>query len=173
MGAIADGIKNVWDEIGVRHLVSVANGEAAPLYFACRDDPAYTVIDACREGEAVAISAGLYLGGARPVCSMENLGLFESLDTLRALPIDMGIPLVLLIGYTGRPGRGSREALEQRLGGSAGQADLAGRWTEPFLELAGIPRYVIEQADEADRVAGALTHAEARRGPVAVLVEST
>lgn len=172
MGTLAQGIKTELDAAGVRHLVSVANGEAAPLYFACREDPRWTVIDACREGEAVAIASGLFLGGTRPLLSMENLGLFECLDTLRALPIDMRIPLVMLIGYTGRPGPGSRDALEQRLGNSAGQVDLAGRWTEPMLDTAGIPHEILENVDDVHRVGDALARADERGGPVAVLVEA-
>lgn len=156
----------------IRHLVSVANGEAGPLYFACRSDPCFTVIDTCREGEAVGICAGLHVGGARSLLSMENFGLFECLDTLRALPIDMGIPQLVLVGYTGRPSAGVDQALDARLGTSATQAALGGRWTEPVLDLAGMPHRVLVEKADAELVDWAARTADERRGPVALLVES-
>lgn len=173
MEGLAGAIKREMESLDMRHLVSVANGESAPLYFACREDPAFTVIDACREGEAVGIASGLYLGGARPLLSMENFGIFECLDSLRALPIDMGIPLLLLVGYTARPKPGYLEALEARLGNAATQASLAGRWTEPFLDAAGIPHFVLEDLDDSRLVPEAAALAETRRGPVALLAERT
>jgi sulfopyruvate decarboxylase subunit alpha len=120
---------------GVHHLVSVANGEAAPLYHALRADERCTVIDASREGEAVAIGSGLVLGGRKCLLSMENFGLFECLDTLRALPLDMGFALPLLIGFTGRP-KPDRPAL-------LAEVLIAGDWTEPVLDLAGIGHQVL------------------------------
>lgn len=171
MESLAAAVKDVLAGVGIRHLVSVANGEAAPLYFLCRTDPEFVVIDACREGEAIGISAGLYLGGARPIVSMENFGIFECLDSLRALPIDMGIPLLMLVGYTARPKPGYLEALEARLGNAATQAALAGRWTEPFLDLAGIPHFVLESPGDAGLVLEAVELSDRRTGPVALLAE--
>lgn len=173
MGNLAAAIKDQLEAAGIYHLVSVANGEAAPLYFSCREDPAFTVIDACREGEAVGICAGLHLGGVKSLLSMENFGLFECLDSLRALPIDMGIPQVILIGYTGRPTPDSREALDARLGTAGSQAALGGSWTEPFLNVADIPARVLEADTDAPLVEWAVATADERRGPVALLVEST
>jgi sulfopyruvate decarboxylase subunit alpha len=173
MGELALALKTELERNDIRHLVSVANGEGAALYFACREDPTFTVIDACREGEAVGIGAGIYLGGHRPLVSMENFGLYECLDTLRALPIDMGIPLLLLIGYTARPKPGSEEALRARLGNAATQASLAGRWTEPILDLAEIPHFLLETATDADALSRAVELADDRRGPVALLTEET
>lgn len=128
---------------GVHHLVSVANGEAAPLYHALRADERCTVIDASREGEAVAIGSGLVLGGRKCLLSMENFGLFECLDTLRALPLDMGFALPLLIGFTGRPKPNRPALLAERLGNIHTQVLIAGDWTEPVLDLAGIGHQVL------------------------------
>lgn len=172
MPVAASTLKGRLAAVGIHHLVSVANGEAGPLYFACRADPSFTVIDACREGEAVGICAGLQLGSARSLLSIENLGLFECLDSLRALPIDMGIPQLILVGYTARPGPGVDEALDARLGTSATQAALAGRWTEPVLDLAGIPHRVLEEEDDAGLVDWAVRTADERRVPAVLLVES-
>ena len=45
--------------------------------------PGLTLVRVCREGEAWAIAAGLWIGGARPLVVIQNTGLFESGDSLR------------------------------------------------------------------------------------------
>lgn len=161
--------------VGITNLVSVANGEGFGLYQAFKQHGDCRVIEACREGEAVGICAGLVLGGSVPVLSIENFGLFECLDTLRALPIALRLPLILVIGYTGRVGltpEGER-AMQERLGQIAPQAILGARWTEPVLELAGIPYWHI--APDEDAAAFDAAHAQALRDsvPVALLVDLT
>ena len=157
---------------GVRWLVSVANGEGFKLYEACRADTEFSVISACREGEAIAITAGLRLGGEIPMVSMENLGLFECLDTARALPVDMRIPMLLMIGYTGRGGAASAERLTARFGNSGSQVAIAGEWTEPVLTLAGIPYRLLDgPGAESELVNWAVSTATADGTAVALLFE--
>lgn len=160
---------------GLTHLVSVANGEGFGLYQAFKADSRCRVIDACREGEAVALCCGLVLGGQLPVLSIENFGLFECLDTLRALPLDIGIPMLLVIGYTGRGGKTpeGEAALVERLGNIGPQAALAGRWTEPVLQLAGIPFWYLDPADSGAVCDEALALCRSSSRPVALLVDLT
>ena len=157
---------------GILHFVSVANGESAPLYFRLRDETDFTVIDACREGEAVAIASGLHLGGRRAMLSMENFGLYECLDTLRAMPIDMQIPLPVLVGYTARPKPGSVEFWEGRFGNIASQAMLAGRWTERLLDAIDQPYSVVDRASDDAVITGQLDAATGAPAPHFLLVES-
>jgi sulfopyruvate decarboxylase subunit alpha len=56
-------------------------------------------IRVCREGEAWAIAAGLYLAGANPIVTIQCTGLFESGDSLRNAIHDYRLPLFALIGY--------------------------------------------------------------------------
>jgi sulfopyruvate decarboxylase TPP-binding subunit len=172
MFASASAIKEALRSAGLRWLVSVANGEGFKLYEACRADQEFFVISACREGEAIAIGAGLRLGGQIPVVSMENLGLFECLDTIRALPVDMRIPMLLMIGYVGRGGAASAEQLTARFGNSGSQVAIAGDWTERVLALSGIPCRVLDgPGTEAEFVNWAVKTATSRGGAVALLAE--
>jgi sulfopyruvate decarboxylase TPP-binding subunit len=160
---------------GVSHLVSVANGEGFGLYQAFKLDAECTVVDACREGEAVAICCGLFLGGRIPVLSIENFGLFECLDTLRALPIALRIPMILIIGYTGRPAlsdEGERAVLA-RYGNIAPQAILGAKWTEPALAMAGIASWYVSPTDNAATFDEAYRKAIQENVPVAILVDMT
>lgn len=59
-------------------------------------------IRACREGEAVAIAAGLLLGGARPLVAIQCTGFFEAGDAVRNVVHDLKLPLKLLVGVRSR-----------------------------------------------------------------------
>ena len=49
----------------------------------------------------MAIAAGLWVGGKRPVALIQNTGMFESGDSIRGLGLDINFPLVMMIGYRG------------------------------------------------------------------------
>jgi sulfopyruvate decarboxylase TPP-binding subunit len=51
-----------------------------------------------REGEAVAIAAGLMLGGASPLVAIQCTGFFEAGDAVRNVVHDMKLPLKLIVG---------------------------------------------------------------------------
>lgn len=167
---LIDVTMDVVKQYGFTHLVSVANYETEALRAAFDDDPDLTVVLACREGEAVAIASGLITSGHRTVLCMENLGLFESLDTFRALPIDMHIPLPVFVGYAGRGA--TFEAAFEAVGGMAGQVKLAGDWTEPVLDAASIKHAVLlpDSSEEATRKT--LTQAFDAQEPFIILVDN-
>jgi sulfopyruvate decarboxylase TPP-binding subunit len=52
----------------------------------------------CREGEAVAIAAGLLLGGARPLVAIQCTGFFEAGDAVRNAVHDLKLPLKMIVG---------------------------------------------------------------------------
>jgi sulfopyruvate decarboxylase TPP-binding subunit len=55
-------------------------------------------IRVCREGEAVAVAAGLMLGGAKPLVAIQCTGFFEAGDAVRNVVHDLKLPLKLLVG---------------------------------------------------------------------------
>jgi sulfopyruvate decarboxylase subunit alpha len=167
---LLDVTTNVLREHGITHLVTVANFETAGLRSWFEDDPDRAVTAACREGEAGAIASGLVAGGRRAVLSMENLGLFECLDTLRGLPCAMDIPLPIFIGYHGR-GAGEEDAFEL-VGGLAGNMSITGAWTEPILNSVAIPNRVLLPDASEEEARAALTEAVSADGPFVILVDS-
>ena len=54
-----------------------------------------------REGEAYGLASGLYLGGAVPLVLIQNTGFFEAGDAFRGTAFNMGLPIVMLLGYRG------------------------------------------------------------------------
>ena len=86
------------------------------------------LIRVCREGEAIAVAAGLLLGGRRPLVMMQCTGLFEAGDALRNFIHDLRLPLFFLIGIR------SLHALRR-----GGTTDTCPVFTEPILQAWRLP----------------------------------
>ena len=57
-----------------------------------------TLVRVCREGEAFAIAAGLWLGGKKPIVLLQCTGLFEAGDSLRNIVHDLKLPIFFVVG---------------------------------------------------------------------------
>lgn len=110
-------------------VVSIPDGESRLLYQALMAEPEIEVYLPTREGEGIALAAGLWVGGRKPMVLLQNTGLMEAGDALRGCGIGSGIPLFLLIGWRGYPG-----AMAGTL-----PIDSAYPYTEPLLRAWGVP----------------------------------
>lgn len=116
-------------DIGITDVVSIPDGESRHLFSALVETPGIEVYQPTREGEGIAIAAGLWVGGRRPLVLLQNTGLMEAGDALRGCGIGPSIPLLLLVGWRGYPG-----AVTGRL-----PIDSAYPYTEPLLRAWGVP----------------------------------
>jgi sulfopyruvate decarboxylase subunit alpha len=138
-------------DLGISHVVTIPDGESRHLFDALNDDPEIEVISPTREGEGLAIAAGLWVGGRKPLVILQNTGLMEAGDALRGCGIGPSIPLLLLVGWRGYAG-----AMAGRL-----PMDSAYPFTEPMLEAWKVPHWRLMTDDELpvlvemDRVASA------------------
>ncbi len=151
----------VLDELrrcGVTHVVWLPDSETGYMYEAMCESDFLTLVPVCREGESIAIAAGLMMGGKTPVVLIQSTGFFESGDSVRGLALDLKLPLVMMIGYRGYPGAG-RPA-----------TDSAARFLEPILDAWGIPHVVVESDATCHRISEAHERAMATNHPVAVLM---
>jgi len=141
----------------ISHVVWLPDSETNFLFQLLDNEPTLDLVPVCREGETMAIAAGLWLGGKRPIVLIQNTGVFEAGDSIRGLALDVNQPLVMLVGYRGW----SRHGLTR---------DSAARFIEHILHAWGITYYLIETDDDADRISLAIEEAERTSKPVAVLV---
>jgi len=141
----------------VTHVVWLPDSETNFMYELLTGEPTLDLVPVCREGETMAIAAGLWVGGKKPVVLIQNTGIFESGDSIRGLGLDVHQPLVMLIGYRGW----SRHGLTN---------DSAAKFIEHILHAWGINYYRIETDEDADRISLALAEADRNQRPVAVLV---
>ncbi len=129
-----------------------------------------------REGEAFAIAAGLWLGGARPVAVIQNSGLLESGDALRGTVTRLGVPLLCLVGYRGYASLGGspteRECREHDRAEQlrSRHLDSVAALTEPTLAAWEVPFELYRGDRDVASVGRAWRLAERRRGPVALLL---
>jgi len=152
----------VLDELrqcGITHIVWLPDSEAGFIYEAMMSQHELTLVPICREGEAIAIATGLMLGGKEPVVLHQSTGFFESGDSVRGLALDLGLPLLLLIGY-----RGWRR--------NAPITDSAAIFIEPILDAWGIKHYLVETDRDVERISMGYKEAHETNKPVAILIGS-
>ena len=141
----------------ITHVVWLPDSETNFMYHQLTADPDVDLIPVCREGETMAVAAGLWLGGAKPVVLIQNTGVFESGDSIRGLGVDVNQPLVMLVGYRGWDRHGATR-------------DSAAKFIEHILYAWGINYYLVETDEDASRISEAMDEAERSQKPVAVLV---
>jgi sulfopyruvate decarboxylase TPP-binding subunit len=141
----------------VTYLPETRLSQIVPLI---RDDPEMELIAAASEQEAVTIAAGATLGGKQAAVYMENTGIYVSSYSLLTVGKQLGVPMLLVIGY---------------LGGVPDQRNsflyaTIGKHTVPVLEGLGIDYLVVEDGDKLEvKINDAVRAANALRGPFALL----
>ena len=117
------------------------------------------------EGAAVGLAIGYHLAsGEVPLVYMQNSGLGNVVNPLMSLasPEVYGVPLVMLVGWRGRPGvKDEPQHVHQ------------GRVTEAMLESMDIPTFILsEDLETAEKTTkDAILKARQSNGPVALLVK--
>lgn len=144
---------------GVTHVIWIPDSELGAWDKALGADPELRLIRPCREGEAMAIAAGLLLGGQRPVVMIQCTGLFEAGDALRNAIHDLKLPLFLVIGLRGY-------YAHQR----GATADTCPLFAEPILRAWNIPYDLFGRQNSAADLAAAYTRARTEDRAGAVLV---
>jgi sulfopyruvate decarboxylase TPP-binding subunit len=143
-------------ECGVTHVVWIPDSEIGTWESALLAEPALQLLRVCREGEAIAVAAGLYLGGKRPVVMMQCTGLFDAGDSLRNFVHDLKLPLFFLIGvrsyYLHQEGK---------------TTDTCPVFTEPILRAWQVPYVIFDKRHTGADLAAAYRQA---RGASAVLL---
>ena len=166
-------------ELGVTHLVGVPDNGSEMLFEVAVGHPAIDLLTATREGEAVSIASGLWLGGRSAVVTMQNTGLLESGDGLRGTAYRMGVPLLMLVGVRGHAKMvAHHEEIEAERHGGGLSAEMLQRpdvdsvalVTEATLEAWAVPYWFYHSDADAAVIGEAWAHAQQHRQPVAVLV---
>ena len=146
-------------ECGVTHAVWIPDTELGRWEPALRADPDLKLIRVCREGEAIAVAAGLLLGGKRPIVLIQCTGLFEAGDALRNALHDLKLPLFLVIGV--------RSYYLHQQGKSWDSCPV---FTEPIVKAWQIPYVILDNRHNAADLAAAYRQAQAENRAGAVLL---
>ena len=125
-----------------------------------QDDPEMELIGTASEHEAVTIAAGATLGGKQAAVYMENTGIYVSSYSLLAVGKQLGVPILLVVGYLGGVPDQRNSFLYATIGSH----------TIPVLRGLGIEYIVLEDGDKLEaKIKDAVRAANALRGPFALL----
>jgi sulfopyruvate decarboxylase subunit alpha len=151
-------IVEILKEMQVTHVVALPDSTLGMWEDALRAAGSPALIRVCREGEAWAIAAGLYLGGANPLVMIQCTGLFESGDSLRNAIHDYKLPLFAIIGY--------RSYLSQTMLPN----DSARTYTEPIIQAWQIDYRLIDTPAKKPEVLEHYRRCRAAERPGIVLI---
>ena len=153
---IVQGLKDAGINF-VTYLPETRLSQIVPLI---RDDPGMELIAAASEQEAVTIAAGATLGGKQAAVYMENTGIYVSSYSLLAVGKQLGVPILLMVGF---------------LGGIADQRNsflyaTIGNHTIPVLQGLGIEHMLLEDGDRLEiKIKDAVRGMNSLRAPFALL----
>ena len=141
----------------VTYLPETRLSQIVPLI---RDDREVELVAVSSEQEAVTIAVGATLGGKQAAVYMENTGIYVSSYSLLVTGKQLGVPLLLVVGF---------------LGGVPDQRNsflyaTIGNHTIPVLQGLGIEYKVLEDGEKLEiKISDAVRAANALRAPYALL----
>ncbi|HEY7327899.1 MAG TPA: thiamine pyrophosphate-binding protein [Gemmataceae bacterium] len=144
---------------GVTHVVWIPDSDIGRWEPALRTASHLKLLRVCREGEAIALAAGLHLGGKRPIVLIQCTGLFEAGDTLRNVLHDLHLPLFLVIGV--------RSYYANKRGASTDSCPV---FTEPILSAWKLPYVLLDDRHSAADLEKAYRQAQERNHAFSVLL---
>lgn len=126
-------------------------------------DSGFAVTYCSNENQALQVASGLYIGGKRCATLMQNQGLYNCMNTLRACGLDASIPLLMLIGQFGREfdnvGKDARHSRRRMV-----------RWMTPMLDAATVPHWEIESDADIGKLEEAWQFSRQHKVPAAVII---
>ncbi|MBI2181703.1 MAG: hypothetical protein HYU31_12910 [Deltaproteobacteria bacterium] len=141
----------------VTYLPETRLSQIVPLI---RDDAEMELIAVSSEQEAVTIAAGATLGGKQAAVYMENSGLYVSSYSLLTVGKQLGVPLLLVVGYLGGVPDQRNSFLYATIGAH----------TIPLLQGLGIDYMILEDGEKLEeKIQDAVRAANALRAPFALL----
>ncbi len=147
------------EDCGVTHVVWIPDSDIGRWEPALRSASRLQLLRVCREGEAIALAAGLLLGGKRPLVLIQCTGLFEAGDTLRNILHDLHLPVFLVVGV--------RSYHAHQRGTSTDSCPV---FTEPILRAWQLPYVLLDDRHSAADLAAVYRQAQAKKQAFAVLL---
>jgi sulfopyruvate decarboxylase subunit alpha len=156
----AGAIMQELQALGITHVVNVPDTHQRTLLAALARQSQIRLLTACTEDEAIAINAGLYIGGQRPILSIQQVGLLAAMNNVKGIAMDARIPTCMLVGYFGRDV--TRTARQNTARGV--------HLIEPTLDTWRIAYFPLEGPDDLPAIASAYRHSLEQLGPSVILV---
>jgi sulfopyruvate decarboxylase subunit beta len=152
---------SVLKRAGVRHIAALPDiTTSAGLLWPLSEDPGMTLIRISKEDEGVSICAALSYCDKRAVLLMQQTGLMDSLNNIRAVACEYKQPVCMLVGLLGKePDKAPSES-----------ASFGVRIVEPVLDAMDINHILIEEPNDVARLPAAIDRAYETSRPMVALI---
>jgi sulfopyruvate decarboxylase subunit beta len=129
---------------GIEFIVSVPDIVTSDgLLWPIARDTGFRLLRVCKEDEGVSICGAMSYNNTRALLLMQQTGLMDSLNAIRAIGMDYRLPICMMVGYQGKEAH-----LRPDESSSYGV-----RIIEPVLDAMGIRYRRIEQPVDVEHIA--------------------
>ncbi|WP_166417146.1 decarboxylase [Cochlodiniinecator piscidefendens] len=154
-------IINAIKAANVQHIVALPDIVTSDgLLWPMSKDPDFRLTRICKEDEGVSICGAMSYNGTRAVLMMQQTGLMDSLNALRAIGVDYERPIVILVGLQGK---------EPHLRPQESQS-YGVRIMQPVLDAMELSHSLIEEPGDEAHITDAIERAYALSRPHIVLI---
>ena len=123
-------------------------------------DPDLRHVRVCKEDEGVSICAALSYCGVRALLMMQQTGMYDSMNAIRAIAAGYGLPVCMLIGLQGaEAGEDPRDSDKHIV-----------RCALPALDAVEVEHLLLRRTDDVAAIAPAIEDAYRNSRPVALFV---
>ena len=112
-------------------------------------DPDFRLTRICKEDEGVSICGAMFYNGTRALLMMQQTGLMDSLNAVRAIGVDYRLPVVMMVGLQGKEPDVHPDQ----------SAAYGVRIVRPILDAMELSHSLIEVPDDVDQIQGAIDRA--------------
>ena len=154
-------IVNALKRADVREIVAVPDIVTSDgLLWPISHDPDFRLTRICKEDEGVSICGAMSYNGTRAVLMMQQTGLMDSLNAIRAIGVDYELPVVMLVGLQGKEPEVHPDE----------SASYGVRIVRPVLDAMELSHSMIEEPGNEAHIPGAIEDAYAASRPHIFLV---
>lgn len=146
---------------GVEFVVSVpdivtSEGLLRPI----AEDPELKLVRVCKEDEGVSICGALSYCERRALLLMQQTGLLDSINAIRAIAVEYELPVCMMVGLQGK----EPDLLPSQ------SAKYGVRVVEPLLDAMGIEHHLLQAPAHIAAIVPAIERAYERSRPLVILV---
>ena len=157
----AEAIKNQYKRAGIHFVVALPDRVTSHhLLKGLLVDPAFKVVQVCKEDEGVSVCSGLYAAGHKSVLMMQYTGLLDSINSIRGIAVEGHFPVCMIVGLLGK---------EPDIAPTKSKK-FGVKIIEPILDVMGIEHHLIERDADAEGIAPVIEKAFANSSPTAILI---
>jgi len=130
---------------GIRFVIAVPDIVTSDgLLWPIADDPDMQLVRICKEDEGVSICAAMSYTGTRALLLMQQTGLMDSLNAIRAIGKDYRLPVCMMVGLQGK---------EAHLPPDQSQS-YGVRIVQPVLDAMNVSHRLIEDPEDVGAISG-------------------